>query len=141
MDRKSTNSDHIDTIPSMRERMATLEAENAFNRETLTEISGTLKEVVRTQHILANQKDEIDKLVKVTAAAQEDLHTLQQKSIMTEANLQGATKDIDLLQRTVKALEGSVSDNHHFVKTMSKVLTVVVTPVIILFLAQVFGLK
>lgn len=45
----------------MRERLATLEANQQFHRDTITEISSSLREVVRTQSMLTAQKNDIAK--------------------------------------------------------------------------------
>ena len=47
------------------ERVASIEASNKHTKETLTEISKSLKEVVKTQNILASQKEELTKLVRL----------------------------------------------------------------------------
>lgn len=45
----------------MRERLATLEANQQFHRDTLAEISSSLREVVRTQSMLTAQKGDISR--------------------------------------------------------------------------------
>lgn len=58
----SDNAGYAD--PRINERVASLEAANEFNKESLQEISATLKEVVKTQSMLANQRDEILKIAE-----------------------------------------------------------------------------
>lgn len=49
---------------SFKERLIMVEQQQNHQKEVLVEINETLREVVKTQHILANQRKEIDRLNK-----------------------------------------------------------------------------
>lgn len=128
----------------LRERMATLEASNAFHQEALHEISSSLKEVVRTQHVLATQKEEIVKLVATVNDTQQavrgieglnaelryKLDTLAEKNnILVEA--------VDILENDVDVIASKVRANTAFVSNVVKVSLGVISPLIVAVVLQI----
>lgn len=59
---------------SLRERLVLVEQQQHHQKETLVEINEALREVVKTQHILANQRREIDGLTKEQDEVSRRLH-------------------------------------------------------------------
>lgn len=134
----NTTSSTNPSDASLRERLASLETENMFNKETLGEISTTLKEVVKTQHILANQKDEIEKVVRIADNNQTRINSLENKMALTDAASLAMHEDIDNLKKTIKLIDEKADKNHRFVSSLTKFLTVIMLPLIIGGLVELF---
>lgn len=124
---------------SLRERMATLEATNDFHRETLNDISSSLREVVKTQHVLANQRDEIHKLIKVVSEIQTDMASFKQNVFEVEYKSQAQTEQIKMLLDRCKRLREEVDANTHFIKTAAKIISAIAIPMILAIINQYIG--
>lgn len=124
---------------SLRERMATLEATNDFHRETLNDISSSLREVVKTQHVLANQRDEIHKLIKVVSEIQTDMVSFKQNVFEVEYKSQAQTEQIKMLLDRCKRLREEVDANTHFIKTAAKIISAIAIPMILAIINQYIG--
>lgn len=121
---------------SLRERLASLEATNDFHRETLNDISTSMKEVVKTQHVLANQKDEIHKLVRHMTEVQAELSKTKQDLFEIGFKAQTAAKQISELKSKHDAMANEVESNSFVVKFISIIATTIIVPMAIAIAMQ-----
>lgn len=121
---------------NLRERMASLEATNNFHRETLNDISVSLKEVVKTQHVLANQRDEIYKLINVVGEVQKEIVDIKQRSFESSYKVNENREEIAELKVKIKEMNSAVTENTNFVKTVAKIITFIGIPLIIAVVTQ-----
>lgn len=124
---------------NLRERMASLEATNNFHRETLHEISSSLKEVVKTQHVLANQRDEILKLVKTVSEVQQNMAVYNQETFELKFQVRSNAELVKTLQTQYLAVKKDADNNTHFVKLLTKIFSVIMVPVILSIILQYIG--
>lgn len=75
-----------DRDSSLRERLVLVEQQQHQQKETLVEINEALREVVKTQHILANQRREIDHLTKEQDDISRRLHLFDIEDAKRKAN-------------------------------------------------------
>lgn len=122
---------------ALRERMAMLEATNSYHQESLKEISASLKEVVRTQHILANQKDEIIKLVDGLRETKEDVASLKSYRDTQLVKYEAMYAKMNEHKMKIRELEESVSQNSHFMKTVTKVSALVLSSSVVAQLVSI----
>lgn len=127
---------HLRIEQNLRERMASLEATNNFHRETLNDISSSLKEVVKTQHVLANQRDEILKLVKTVADIQHSMSAYNQDNFEVAFKINSLTAKVASLENGHVEVRKEVTENTHFVKLATKVITVILIPIVVSIINQ-----
>lgn len=121
---------------NLRERMASLEATNNFHRETLNDISVSLKEVVKTQHVLANQRDEITKLIKSVADIQTEMINSRQHTFEMSFKVDEQAKAVRDMTAKYEALATKVGDNSNFVKLSTKIISAIIVPMILAIILQ-----
>lgn len=121
------------------ERVASLEAANEFNKESLQEISNTLKEVVKTQALLANQRDEMLKI----AESIRELSALVHDHDKSMSNISYRTQELEV---KVKSLDTGLDETKSEAKSNTKslriavgVLTTIVIPLSIAITKNFFG--
>lgn len=121
---------------NLRERMASLEATNNFHRETLNDISSSLKEVVKTQHVLANQRDEILKLVRVVAEIQQEMVSYKQDTFEMKYKVKTTLAKVEDMTKRYESMVDKVNTNANFVKNASKVISAIIVPMILAIIMQ-----
>lgn len=133
----------------LRERMATIEANSQFHRETLAELSASLREVIATQGMVAGQENAIKALyhdLDVLKAKVADLDNRSTTSYFetqdifgkiergtTEAG--GLSAELDKITGRIDDVVEKVDKNERFVWLMGKLIggVVVLIPVALFF--------
>ena len=120
-----------------KERLATLEAAIKYHSHSLDDISKTLKEVVKIQAMLANQRDEIlqmtkslDWVVESTYRQDKDLSNEKLKIESLRGKLDKAVQENNTLGEQVKT-------NTRIIKLAIAILVLVVAPSGVAFLASI----
>lgn len=129
---------------NLRERMASLEASNAFHREALSEISSSLKEVVKTQHILATQKEEIVKLVSTVNDTQREVRGVISDNATLKFRLDSLTEkqktlagDVNRIELDLDEIAMKVRTNTSFVSSVVKIGVAVISPLIVALVLKI----
>lgn len=94
------NSEIENTI--LRERLVAVEQQLQFQKEALTEMNDTLREVVKTQHILANQRRDIDQLSSDVRALVSKAHQDDIDNASYTQQTETSAKRIDVLEKQMK---------------------------------------
>lgn len=123
----------------LRERMASIEAKQVFHQETLKGVSESLHEVVKTQHILANQSKEITRIVETLNHQQEDVASLKKDAEMAHLRSEYLEDKVKLhgeainhiKDKEIEALKQDVQTNKNFTKTATKVITGAIALIVI----------
>lgn len=141
-------SDHDkDPLSSLPERMAAIEAAHQFHRDTLTELSSSMREVVKTQHVLANQKRDIENLVKsvenlhqsvseIGNQAKEESFSLRE----LVARVERGEQKLDTIEQGHNTVVERVEKNANFVWMLTKIASfiAVMVPVVVFILNKFF---
>ena len=116
------------SVSNIKERLSVLETANKFHQESLDEISTTLKRVVETQAMLANQREE---LIKIS----DSLHNLTEKVNSHETTLQKYEMKIDHMADRMNTVDDEVEEiskqtqqNTRFVRIATYVVTSIMVP-------------
>lgn len=117
------------TPENISERIAVVENQQAYHKETLNEISNTLKEVVKTQHTLANQNKDLKKLNDSVDCLIENYHSLEKKYEILNHRLETAENNFNDLKKVErdKDSEKRVSRNKLIVGIVVTVLGIAIT--------------
>jgi len=121
------------------ERVASLEAANEFNKESLQEISNTLKEVVKTQTLLANQRDELLKISDSVSQIAEMLHRHDKELSNIKYRLAETEKELGRIKDELKATQQEASNNAKTLKIAIGGLTSVVIPTAFMIIKGLMG--
>lgn len=121
-----------------KERLASLEAVIQYHSNALEEISNTLKEVVKTQAMLANQREEITNITSGLSWASDLLHNHDKELSNRAIAIDVLHKDVDELKETNKELQDQVKANARFIKTVSAIGLAIVAPSAATILAILF---
>lgn len=138
---------------ALRERMASIEAKQVFHQETLKDVSESLHEVVKTQHILANQAKEITKVVDALSVQHDDISNLKKDADMAKLRaefLEDKVKThqelLDTIQNNdIPLLRKDAQDNKRFTKNATKIIIGVVVlvfvPLTLAYIKNTIGLQ
>lgn len=123
------------TDDQIKERLATLEASNRYHKDALDEISKTLKEVVKIQGMLANQREEMLKISESLNSYGDIVHQQDKLISTTIMEVQTSKEEISELKREIKDIQEQSKANTRFVKNASWVLTTILAPLVIAMIA------
>lgn len=84
-----------------RERLVMVEQQQKYQKEVLMEVNETLKEVVKTQYVLASQREELDLLKKDNALAHKKLHEYEIERAASKSKIEQYRKEHDALKSTL----------------------------------------
>lgn len=115
----------------MKERIKSLEVSNSFHKESLSEIHSTLNEVVKVQHMLANQREQIIKIADSLENLTSTMHEYDKRLNQYKFTLGEIEKDFGELLVEFNKTKESTEKNSRFVKTAGYVLTGILVPLII----------
>lgn len=119
------------------ERVASLEVSNTFHTESLVEISNTLKEVVKVQAMLANQREQIVKIVESVESMSKNMHEYDKRLNQYKFTLGEIEKDFDQLLVQFNETKSRSEQNARFVKTAGYVLTGILVPLVITVISRI----
>lgn len=135
--------DNNNTDNSFRERLASLETSNNHTIQTIREMSASLKEIVKTQHVLANQKEEIIKMVaKVSvvednvSAIKEEVYHLSTKNELLELKLKQAEEKLTTSSTNASEAKELANRTSNTLKGAIKVITAVIIPLAVGIIVQ-----
>jgi len=122
------------------ERLATIEASNDHQRQSLSQISKTLERVVETQAKLANQHESITTLAREMSELR-SLTAEQETAIRILSMKQDkALDEFEKYKAKTNDLENRLDKNESFLKQLKWTLTIVLTPVLIYVGEKLIGL-
>lgn len=121
-----------------KERLASLEASIQYHSNALEETSKTLKEVVKTQAMLANQREEITKITSGLSWASDLLHAHDKELSNRAITIDTLHRDVDELKKANKELREQVKANARFIKTVSTIALAILTPTVATILGVLF---
>lgn len=124
---------------SIHERVATVEAANRYTKQALQDISLSLKEVVKTQHILASQKEELTKLVKVVSDIQSNLSIINETNIQQNFHIDNLRRDNEEVKEELERVSDIVEKNKTHLNLMIKIGSAILLPLIAAVVKQYFG--
>lgn len=117
--------------PQTKERLATLEATIKYHTNSLEEISNTLKEVVKIQSMLANQREEILQMTKsldwVTEAAYRQDKELSNERIKIDA----IRSRLNIAMQENAELSNQVITNSRIIKIFSVIASLIIAPIVV----------
>lgn len=113
------------------ERVASIEASNKHTKETLTEISKSLKEVVKTQNILASQKEELTKLVKVVSDVQQSMRMISDEALKYRFQMERMERDFNEQKESLSEVRETANKNKAHLGLIIKVGTAILIPLIV----------
>lgn len=125
MPQQNNQNDHI------KERLATLEASNRYHKDSLDEISKTLKEVVKIQGMLANQREEMIKISESLNSFGEIIHNQDKLLSNTMMEVHNMKEEIAAIKKELEETKAESTNNSRFVKNASWVLTSILVPLVI----------
>ncbi len=113
-----------DTIKdeSLKERLIMVEQQQSHQKEVLLEINDTLREVVKTQHVLANQRKDIDRLTKENEVILKKFHAADIENAARSSRDEYTTKLVESLNKKVT---NDIEPQQQKVKTYLKIAGVV----------------
>ncbi len=123
------------TTDHIKERLATLEAANKYHKDSLDEISKTLKEVVKIQGMLANQREEMLKISESLNSFGDVIHQQDKLLSNTMLEVQSTKNELHQLKDELKECQIKTANNTRFVKNASWVLTSILVPLVIAVVA------
>ena len=135
----SSNQDRHMIEVALRERMAALEASNTFHERTLREIGMSLNEVVKTQHLLANQREDIVKLVEEVREIKIQANDFNNYKDLSKFKLESVESSISDLKREQTSIAKKVEKNTSFISTLVKVGGIILAPLIAAVIHSYFG--
>ncbi|MBG24166.1 MAG: hypothetical protein CMF22_12025 [Idiomarinaceae bacterium] len=121
-------SDQPDKI---NERVAVVESVITHQKDTLDEITSTLKEVVATQALLAQQRADITRLTETLTSVTKMIH--EHEKHLSTLTLRFGEIEKAVVEVTKKQEEASIKtrDNSRFVKNFGVFITAVMVPLVI----------
>lgn len=115
----------------IKERIKSLEVSNSFHKESLSEINKTLSEVVKVQHMLANQREQIVKIADSLETLTKSMHDYDKRLNQYKFTLSEIEKDFGELLVEFNKTKEKTERNSRFVKTAGYVLTGILVPLVI----------
>jgi uncharacterized coiled-coil protein SlyX len=117
-----------DQPSQINERVAVLESVHAHHKDTLDEITSTLKEVVATQALLAQQRADITRLTETLTSVTKMIH--EHEKHLSTLTLRFGEIEKAVVEVTKKQEEATLKtrDNSRFVKNFGMFITAVVVP-------------
>lgn len=113
------------------ERLATIEANNEYQKQSLKQISQTLERVVETQAKLANQQEAINTLSDDLSYLRKTVGEQETTIRIISMKLEKAIQEIDSNKAQIGDLRGRVLRNETITKQVAWVFTAVLAPLAI----------
>jgi septal ring factor EnvC (AmiA/AmiB activator) len=131
------NSNGNDSVNAVRERMAAMEATQSFHQESLKEISMSLREVIKTQHTLANQSKEIGSLADTLSRVVSDLKEIEATVGSSNIKAYYLTEKVNNHHILINNLQKQVNENSNFTKFTTKVIGIILIPLVIAVFVEI----
>jgi len=122
----------------MKERVRSLEVANEFHKESLADISKTLSEVVKVQTMLANQREQIVKIVESLENITRSMHEYDKRLNQYKFTLDEIEKDFGQLLSEFNKTKEKTERNSRVVKIGGYVLTAILVPILIGIVTRLF---
>lgn|SRR5690554_876640 len=122
----------------MKERVRSLEVANEFHKDSLADISKTLGEVVKVQTMLANQREQIVKIVESLENITRSMHEYDKRLNQYKFTLDEIEKDFGQLLSEFNKTKEKTERNSRVVKIGGYILTAILVPMIIGIVTRLF---
>jgi len=122
----------------MKERVRSLEVANEFHKDSLADISKTLGEVVKVQTMLANQREQIVKIVESLENITRSMHEYDKRLNQYKFTLDEIEKDFGQLLSEFSKTKEKTERNSRVVKIGGYILTAILVPMIIGIVTRLF---
>lgn len=109
-----------ESADSFKERLIMVEQQQSYQKEVLVEINDTLREVVKTQHVLANQRKELDRLTKENEEILRRFHSFDIENAKRKSKEEYQAKLVEAMHTTMK---DELKPQHAQVKTYMKIMS------------------